>query len=77
MERCNSCKAEIRWVMTEKGKRMPIDPKPAPNGNLQLVDQGKYLPPLAIVHSVRAPNVEYYASHFMTCPNAAKHRKRK
>jgi len=27
MPRCKSCKAEIRFIRTEKGRMMPIEPK--------------------------------------------------
>lgn len=41
---CRSCRANVRWIITEAGNRMPVD-----------LDG---------------------TSHFATCPNAAKHRKR-
>lgn len=76
MEKCRSCKAEILWVITQKGKRMPVDKEPTENGNLELHDQGQYRPPLAIVHSVKAPGVLRYISHFATCPQSKQHRKK-
>jgi len=76
METCKSCGATIKWAVTTKNKRMPIDLEPHPKGNIQLQDQGKWHPPLAVVHSVRAPGIEYYISHFATCPSAAQHKRK-
>jgi hypothetical protein len=28
MARCNACGAEIRFIRTEKGRQMPVEPKP-------------------------------------------------
>ena len=58
--------------MTEKGKRIPLDPEPTPTGNVILADD------VAIVLRHGAPrldNEDRYTTHFATCPNAAEHRK--
>jgi hypothetical protein len=34
MAGCRSCGAPIRWVVTEKGKRIPLDRDPQPDGNI-------------------------------------------
>ena len=28
MSRCRSCGAEVRWALTERGRRMPLDLEP-------------------------------------------------
>ena len=68
---CRSCKAEIIWTRTERGKRMPVDAEPSSAGNFVL--QGEDDPPLA----ERLPNDaaatytgEKHQSHFETCPHA-------
>jgi len=76
METCRSCGKPIKWVVTQKNKRMPIDPQPVEGGNIELHNQGEYLPPLAVYHSLAPAGVKLYVSHFATCPNAAKHRKK-
>jgi hypothetical protein len=61
-------------VITEKGKRMPIDPKPVPDGNLFLY-RGEDGELHARVEKDSSPTSKRYVSHFATCPNAKKHRK--
>lgn len=81
MPSCSSCQAPIRWVVVAStGRRMPIDPDPAANGNIVFRPGGSE------VEYVGAPRPdgglvgdEYegrrFVSHFATCPNASKHRK--
>jgi hypothetical protein len=76
MDKCRSCGAKVFWVITQKNKRMPVDPEPVENGNLEIHDQGQYRPPLAIYVSVKPPGVLRHISHFVTCPNAKAHRKK-
>ena len=67
---CKSCGARIMWCITITGKRMPVDARESPRGNLTLEPQpdgellARYVPPGEGTHS----------SHFATCPNAAEHR---
>ena len=35
--KCRSCDAEIYWVFTEHGNRMPIDADPRDDGNVALI----------------------------------------
>lgn len=58
---CRSCGAFILWMKTKNGKNIPVDYATVP------ADQG------ALVFD---PDVGHI-SHFATCPNADKHRKRK
>lgn len=65
---CRTCGAAIRFVRTTKGKLIPIDRDPAPNGNIEIVDGGK-----AFVHGKKAPTLlagDRYVSHFATCEDA-------
>lgn len=69
---CRSCGAPIVWVITEAGKRMPIDREPHPDGNV--------IPSVDLDGKVRARVVtapfdgNAWRSHFVTCPNANQHR---
>jgi hypothetical protein len=47
--RCRSCRALCVWAETEKGKRMLVDVKRVPHGNVRLVWRAAYEEPLAIV----------------------------
>ncbi len=57
---CASCQAEIRWVLTEKGNRAPMDAKPVTRG-FTITKQGAVY---------RALNVPVFQSHFATCPHS-------
>lgn len=79
---CRSCTAPIMWALTEKGHRMPLDPEPTDEGNIVLAHR-EGLVPLATVFSNAsaaregAPNADRYTSHFVTCPHAASHRRKR
>lgn len=78
MAHCASCDREIRWVVTERGKRMPLDAEPVPDGNVELrVLDGQET---AIVHAAGQRPLTavgpFYVSHFSTCPDAGSWRKR-
>lgn len=71
LAKCRGCHLEIRWARTERGKAIPIDPAPVPDGNLVVSDGG-------IAHVLRAtemPPSERYVSHFATCVRRAHFRK--
>jgi hypothetical protein len=60
LSNCRSCDARIIWIVTESGKRMPVDAKPA----------GKFI----VLNDDDPPKgslVPGYVSHFATCPQAA------
>lgn len=69
--RCRSCNAPIRWELTAAGKKIPLDPEPpAFGGNLVFRDDGR------VVSDHGAPAyLPRYRTHFVTCPNASKHRR--
>lgn len=76
MANCRSCHRPIRWVETEKGKLMPIDPEPSAAGTILLRPQIDRKT-LAIVG---VPTEAFlgeprYVSHFATCPDADRHRR--
>jgi hypothetical protein len=75
-DRCRSCRAPILWAVTEKNRRIPLDPEPTADGNILLQPRGNFLLPLATVRfAVQLDNPLRFKSHFATCPNAAQHRK--
>lgn len=79
MTRCRSCGAEIRWAMTSKGKRIPLDVGEHADGNLVLHED-----PMRIAATVAYGDGEAETlgikgpralSHFATCPQASQHRR--
>lgn len=77
--RCTSCGAPIRWVVTKRGRRMPLDPdQNSERGNVKPCTVGGETVWAVLagneLASARANHEELYVSHFATCPNAAAHR---
>lgn len=70
---CRSCGEPIIWAETEKGKRMPVNPEPADNGNLRLVERDGDVP-LAVYDTAKTEALfgddRRYLSHFPTCKHA-------
>lgn len=68
MATCSSCARVIYWGRTKSGARMPIDPQPVANGNIERDGE------LIIV--VRPDKLTArFVSHYVTCPEAVKYRK--
>lgn len=69
---CRSCRAPVIWVVSERGKSMPVDVEPVPDGNLVLETTGGKL--TARVHApdlfAGPPRAPLHKSHFATCPDA-------
>lgn len=68
---CRSCRAEMIWCRTGRGKKMPVDAEPSRDGVFVL--EGDDQDPVVR----RLPNDaaatytgDKYTSHFATCPNA-------
>lgn len=69
---CRSCEAEIIWVETEKGKKMPIDADPSADGRFELSSDGKsvHCHPAGVAAQLRVLGRDLYSSHFETCPDS-------
>ena len=62
---CSRCGDQIEFLLTERGKWMPVDPIPVHGGNIVLDDE-------RVVHVLangETPDAgaETYLSHFATC----------
>lgn len=71
---CRSCRAIIFWTKWASGKKMPVDYKPVPDGNLVI----RRLPSCILVQFWKeeyGDALPRYTSHFATCPDAQQHRK--
>jgi hypothetical protein len=79
---CRSCGARIRWAVTTAGKRIPVDEQPVDSGNVLLHEAPGGQDPTATVVGKRVQPGLFgddgprYVSHFATCPNADRHRRR-
>lgn len=77
---CRTCHESVVWVITEKGKPMPIDPVPVtgPPGFCltgdTVRDEGKTSP--KVRWQAAGPDTPTYPSHFATCPQADQHRRK-
>jgi hypothetical protein len=67
---CRSCGAPVIWTVTERGKRMPVDAEPNPQGNIRLEQSTGDAPLTAVYMRERTASVELYTSHFATCPQS-------
>lgn len=84
-DHCRSCGVEVIWTVTETGKQMPVDVEPVENGNLLLMHR-KGFKPLSVYQSkeMLAALAEHgglqahrlHLSHFATCPQSKKWRKK-
>ncbi|MGE4425478.1 MAG: hypothetical protein AB7G37_03385 [Solirubrobacteraceae bacterium] len=77
MATCRSCGAGVQWVLLDGGSKNPLDPEPVENGNVYVRRDGtaKVLTADELGRA-RAEGHPLHISHFATCPNANKHRRR-
>ena len=76
MNVCLGCGEPIRWVLTERGRRMPLNPDPHPDGTVvvRLVD-GR--PRAHVLTGPELPAQEpAWRPHWVTCPSAPEFRAR-
>lgn len=80
--KCRSCGQQVIWIKTVAGKNMPCNPtlvtyKDQQGGKEKIVTPNGEVHSAEIVES-GTPNATGigYISHFATCPNAARHRKK-
>lgn len=80
MATCRTCKAEIFWALTTKDKLIPIDHEPCADGNVEIETNELDGKNTAVIVDPKQPNLfgkPRYNSHFVTCPDANKHRKKR
>lgn len=68
---CRSCQAPVIWARTKNGKAIPIDAEPADSGQKPNL---KLLPGNPVAAEYVGAGEGTHVSHFVTCPNAIKHR---
>ena len=80
---CRSCGAPIIWARTLNGKAMPLDAEPSSAGNITLHDTGDPQAPQARVlagadlFDARSAETTLYLSHYASCPDSEKWRRRR
>lgn len=72
---CRSCGAPILWAVTDKGRRIPLDPEPSDDGN-QFVYRDVDAKLRATAREPARIASTRHVPHFATCPNARQHRRR-
>jgi len=76
---CRSCGAKVKWIQLESGKWNPVDPElissaDCEHGDIMVTEDGEVR---KIDHSENDYEVfDGYVSHFSTCPEADKWRKK-
>ena len=78
---CRSCGARIVWVVSSRGKPMPIDAEPSANGNLFLshpIVPGQSVARVVTGRTREALRAcgEAFISHHATCPQARQWRRK-
>lgn len=85
MPKCKSCGAEIIWIKMKSGKSMPCNPRGIHYRKQVHGDVGcqgcmlTFVTPdgdVVVGQAWEESELVGYISHFATCPNADKHRKR-
>lgn len=77
-EVCSSCKAPIRWALTDRGRRTPLDAEPNPRGEWRLTAEPRGRLPRAVYVPLdrrEELEAELMISHWATCPFANEHRR--
>lgn len=72
---CRSCKAEVVWAKTERGKRMPMDAEPSLRGTFRLEQRGTE-GTLAVFVKPGDRSGPLYMSHYASCAQASDWRKK-
>lgn len=81
MSKCRSCGAEIVWIRMDSGKKMPCDAAPVTywakmGGTEKIVTPNGEVVSCELQGELANATGVGYISHFSTCPNADKHRRR-
>lgn len=76
MSACRACQAPVLWLKTPKGRSMPLDATPNPEGNVVIKD-GLAVVLTAVEMADPLLGQRRFQAHWSTCPNAAEFRKAK
>lgn len=73
---CTGCGKPVRWVITEGGRRMPLDPDPVPEGNVVPVMVDGHRRARVLTGDELPYEGEAWQTHFRSCRAAPEFRKR-
>lgn len=74
----DGCGAPIRFVQTELGRRLPIDPQPHPDGTVIAIKQPDGTTVARVLSGDQLPAQQTaWRPHWATCPASPQFRKRK
>ncbi|QBG78441.1 hypothetical protein PBI_WALRUS_50 [Gordonia phage Walrus] len=83
LKRCRGCSELMFFAVTRDGRSIPVDHKPAADGNLAVapLQDGEKLPRATVVTpgqaaGMRAAGVPVFSPHFASCPEAESFRRR-
>jgi hypothetical protein len=74
--RCKACNGELLWTTTATGKLMPLDVAVDKEGNVYVEDGCGYVLSDESLNAAREANRPLHKSHFATCPEADRFRRR-
>ena len=75
---CKNCGAQVIWAVTAKGIKVLVDALPDAEGTIRVdAPQVSTESPLATIYTVAAPpGTSLHRSHFLTCVNVKRRRRR-
>lgn len=73
--KCKTCDAEIYWAKTAQAKSMPVDAAPVADGGLVLDVDATTGDLKVSAYTEKLGKRRRFISHFVTCAQAAQHRK--
>ena len=74
---CGACHRPLVFASTTNGNVMPLDPDPTPTGNIHYIDSTFVnVTTGLLLEAARNTGELLFVSHFATCPEAARYRKK-
>lgn len=71
---CQSCGAAVLWKVTTDGRRVPVDPSPAPLGVVRVTRGHAQFLSKDAAAAARAEGEHLYLPHHSSCPSVERHR---